>query len=371
VRFQEVIDKDEAKTFEKVLGANVADVRHIRDKCPPDGPEGKCVGSQEGANLAILWGTLEITQEGIDQLPPELRIGPWAKPAVYDAVCRFNLFEKSYRLSMKINYDFERKDKYACSYDAASGYYGMDIHFSATYIEGDNSLTFENSHDVLALDEFGKGGICTKLGLLCCKTNPMLRILKATVANRDRYDHTLTIQSALNMPYNSKMPSACGEAAVKYSLVNNRKQCTDPGPHRPHDLLDHEISRNVLKQQLADEKVDDYYFDFRMQIATQNSVVGPIRAVEDPTLNWNEQTSVPVVLGRLKLLPRSHEKHVFALAPDEDALTLKFSPWNSPPEHRPLGNVGRCRRFVYHRHAAARERAFNLAPPVCPFASNV
>jgi len=364
-----VIDKDEAKAFEKVLNFNMADVRRIRDHGPPDGQEGKCIGSQEGAQLALLYGTLEITQAGIDKLPPELRIGPWSKPAIYDCVTRFNLFEKSYRVSLKFNYDFERPDKYACSYDASQGYWGMDIHFSATYIEGDNTLTFENAHDVYALEDFVKGNCCTKMGWFCCRTNAISRILKATSANRDKYDHVRTIQSALNMPYNSKMPSACGPAAVKYSLLSNRKQHTDAGPPMPAGLQDHQISRQLMKQQILDEKVEDYMFDFRMQIATADSVVGPIRAVEDPTLNWNEQTSVPIELGKLRLLPKSHERNVFALALEEDAPTIKFSPWNSPPDHRPLGNVGRCRRYVYHRHSAARVKAFNLQAPKCPFAN--
>jgi hypothetical protein len=272
---------------------------------------------------------------------------------------------------MKINYEWERGDKYSTSYNQEAGYYGMDFHLSATYIEGDNTLTFADAYDVYQLEDFVKGNFCKKIGYLCCKTNSTMRILGASAANRKRYDAVATVASALDMPYNSKMPSACGPACVKYSLIPPRKPGA-PGAPVAKGTLDHEVSRGCLKKQVVEDKTDEWDFDFRIQIGTKDVCPGPIRAVEDPTRNWNEQRSVPITMGRLRLKTGVPDRSVFfALAPDAGSQTTKFSPWNSPYDHRPLGNVGRCRRYVYHRHAAARIKEFNLAPVKCPFAAGV
>jgi len=269
---------------------------------------------------------------------------------------------------MKFNYEWERGDKYSTSYGQDSGYYGMDIHMSATYLDGDNTLTFADAYDVYHLEDFVKGNICKKLGYLFCKTNATKRVLGLSAANRNRYDAVSSVASAMDMPYNSKMASACGPAAVKYSLMPPRKHATDGTP-LPKGTLDHEASRAILKKQVMEEKTEEWDFDFRMQIATASCCPGPIRACEDPTLLWNETKSVPVVLGKLRIKTDAPDKSVFwALAPDAGCQTMKFSPWNSPHDHRPLGNVGRCRRYVYHRHANARIKEFGLAPVKCPFA---
>jgi len=362
------VDEDEAKIFEKVFGYNVMGLRTAKAQCLPDGQAGKHVGSQEGATLGLMHGTLEITQDGIDKLPAELRLGPWARPGVYETICRFNLVEKSFRVSMKFNYNWERGDKYSTSYNEDAGYYGMDIHLSATYIEGDNTLTFADAHDVYQLENFAKGSICAKIGYLLCKTNSTRRVLGASLANRKRYDAVASTASAMDMPYNSKMPSACGPAAVKYSLIPPRKPGPPGGPI-PKGTLDHEASRALLKKQVMEEKIEEWDFDFRIQYATAQCCPGPIRAAEDPTLLWNESISVPVVMGKLRIKTGVPDKSVlFALCPDSNYPNLKFSPWNSPHEHRPLGHVGRCRRYCYHRHSKERFKIFGLAPVKCPFA---
>jgi hypothetical protein len=365
-----VVDDDEVKIFEKVFGYNVLGLRVAKAQCPPDGQEGKHVGSQEGATLGVMHGTLEITREGIDKLPPELRLGPWSKPAVYDTICRFNLVEKSIRVSVKFDYKWERGDKYSTSYSEDSGYYGMDIHFSVNYIEGDNSLTFADAHDVFQLEDFAKGNFCKKIGYLCCKTNSTRRILGMAAGNRGRYDAVASTASPLDLPYNSKMPSACGPGAVKYSLhpPASRKP-PPPGGLLPPGSLDHVASRALLKTEIMDSKNEEWDFDFRIQYATAACCVGPIRAVEDPTILWNETKSVPVVMGKLRIRTGVPDKSaLFALLPDANYQSLKFSPWNSPHDHRPLGHVGRCRRYCYHRHSKERFEMFGMAPVKCPFA---
>jgi catalase len=75
--------------------------------------------------------------------------------------------------------------------------------------------------------------------------------------------------------------------------------------------------------------------------------------VEDPTVQWPEDKTPYVTVGRLVALPQhvySAERRVFA---DE---LLSFSPWHGLRAHQPLGNVMRARKMVYaalseYRHA--------------------
>lgn len=372
LRFQEVVDEDEGKQFEEIFRNNLIGLRQAKSQHPPDGAKGKHVGSQEGSTLGLMHGTLEITQEGIDQLPPELRLGPWAKPGIYEAVCRFTLFEKAFRVAMKFDYQWQKGDKYTTSYNEEAGYYGMDILLSGTYREGDNTLTFADALDLAQLQNFVNGNICKKLAFFCCQTNSLLRVLGLAADNRKHYDQYATVASALQMRYNSKMASACGPAAVKYSLIPPGALPAPNGEKLPRGTMEHELSRKIFKEEVMEGKHGEFDFDFRMQIATENCCPGPIRACEDPTTLWNESKSVPIVLGKLRLKTNVPDKSVFfALAPEEAYKTTKFASWNAPHDHRPLGNVGRCRRFVYHRHADARIKEFGLPPVKCPFAESL
>lgn len=366
LRFQEVIDTDEVKQFEGIFRFNMEGLREAKAQCPPDGAKGKHVGSQEGPMLALMHGTLEITQEGIDQLPPELRLGPWAKPGVFDAMVRFSLLEKLFRMAVKFDFNWNKGDKYCTSYNEENGYYGMDILTTAIYLEGDNTSPFADAYDVMQLQSFAKGNICTKLGILCCRTNSAMRVLGTTQTNRKRYDRVATVASALDMTYSSKMACACGPACVKYSFVPPRT-LPAAGEPAPKGTVDHELSRKLVTEEVMEEKNGEFEFDFRIQIATAAVCPGPIRACEDSTLLWNEAKSKPIVMGKLRLKTAVPDKSVFfQLTPD--APTTKFAPWNVPHEHRPLGNMARARRYVYHRHAEARIKEFAVAPVKCPFA---
>ena len=71
--------------------------------------------------------------------------------------------------------------------------------------------------------------------------------------------------------------------------------------------------------------------------------------IEDATVKWPEQLSPYVPVARLTL-PRA------ALHSDEQlafADVLRYNPWHSLPEHKPLGNSNRARRTMYYELAEA------------------
>jgi hypothetical protein len=88
-------------------------------------------------------------------------------------------------------------------------------------------------------------------------------------------------------------------------------------------------------------------FDFMVQVQTD-----PHRMpIEDATVKWPEQLSPYLPVARLRLPAQrfdSDEQLAFADV-------LRYNPWHSLPEHRPLGNSNRARRRMYRELASLRQ----------------
>jgi hypothetical protein len=73
--------------------------------------------------------------------------------------------------------------------------------------------------------------------------------------------------------------------------------------------------------------------------------------IEDATVKWPEDVSPYVPVARLRLLPQrfdSDEQLAFADV-------LRYNPWHSLPEHKPLGNSNRARKQMYWELARLRQ----------------
>ena len=73
--------------------------------------------------------------------------------------------------------------------------------------------------------------------------------------------------------------------------------------------------------------------------------------IEDATIKWPESLSPYVTVARLRLPAQrfdSDEQMSFADV-------LRFNPWHSRPEHRPLGNSNRARGTLYSELAKLRQ----------------
>lgn len=119
--------------------------------------------------------------------------------------------------------------------------------------------------------------------------------------------------------------------AVKYALLpTSKKQSKMPKVK----------SENYLKDAMKDHLVaDEASFDFMIQFQT-DAIKMPI---EDTTVDWPEKLSPLIKVATIKIPKQtfdSPEQMVFA----ENSY---FAAWHSLPEHRPLGNINRARRFAY------------------------
>jgi hypothetical protein len=92
--------------------------------------------------------------------------------------------------------------------------------------------------------------------------------------------------------------------------------------------------------------------DWEMDLMVQVQTDPHLMPVEDATVKWPERLSPYVPVARLRLL-RQHFDSDEQLA---FADVLRYNPWHSLPEHRPLGSQNRARRRMYAELAQLRQR---------------
>jgi hypothetical protein len=154
----------------------------------------------------------------------------------------------------------------------------------------------------------------------------------------------------LEVQYYSNVPFLLGEdQAVEYSL-KPRERARTKIPARPAE----NYLRDAMVRTLT---VGPWSFDFMVQVQT-NSHLMPI---EDATVKWPEWLSPYIPVARLYLPAQQ-------FASDEQlafADTLRYNPWHSRPEHKPLGNSNRARKKMYGELASLRQ-AMNQVQHVEP-----
>jgi hypothetical protein len=150
----------------------------------------------------------------------------------------------------------------------------------------------------------------------------------------------------LEVQYYSNVPFLLGDdQAVQYSLKPVRKGRSRI-PVKPRD----DYLREAMVRTLAD---GDWEMDFMVQVQTDPHLM----PIEDATVKWPERLSPYIPVARLRLLQQrfdSDEQLAFADV-------LRYNPWHSLPEHKPLGNSNRARRRMYAELAALRQQMNEVA----------
>jgi hypothetical protein len=144
----------------------------------------------------------------------------------------------------------------------------------------------------------------------------------------------------LEVQYYSNVPFLLGEGqAVQYSLKPRRRGRTRI-PARPSE----NYLRDAMVKTLAG---GDWTFEFMVQVQTD-----PHRMpIEDATVKWPERLSPYVPVAHLRLPAQrfdSDEQLAFADV-------LRYNPWHSLAEHKPLGNSNRARRRMYWELSRLRQ----------------
>lgn len=155
--------------------------------------------------------------------------------------------------------------------------------------------------------------------------------------------HTLYCEPArspLERRYYGVGPLLLGQGqAMIYSLRPRAAKPDVPG-HTPDDDV-----RDAMARRLADGEV---LFDLSIQLQTDPHAM----PIEDASVRWPERLSPWVTVGTLRIpaqQPGAAERHRLARR-------LRFTPWHSLPEHRPLGSQSRALRLLYEEQLAAERR---------------
>ena len=154
----------------------------------------------------------------------------------------------------------------------------------------------------------------------------------------------------LEVQYYSNVPFLLGAGqAVQYSL----KPCLPgrtPIPARP--------AENYLRDAMIRTlDAGSWTFDFMVQVQTDQFRM----PIEDATVKWPEGLSPYIPVAQLRLPAQrfdSDEQLAFADV-------LRYNPWHSLAEHKPLGNSNRARRQMYWELARLRQ-AMNQVEHVEP-----
>ncbi|HEY4358496.1 MAG TPA: hypothetical protein VGN16_22300 [Acidobacteriaceae bacterium] len=154
---------------------------------------------------------------------------------------------------------------------------------------------------------------------------------------------TKTQSSPLEAPYFSGVPYLLGEGqAMIYSFwpTTTRRTKIPNLPGRPPD----DYLRQALTSVLAGGEAS---LEMRVQVQTDAHLM----PLENAAVLWPEKLSPRVPVATLRLFRQSTDY----LAQLEFARVLKFNPWHSIPEHRPLGNQSRGRKRMYDALGAMRQ----------------
>jgi hypothetical protein len=149
----------------------------------------------------------------------------------------------------------------------------------------------------------------------------------------------------LETQYYSNVPFLLGDGqAVEYSL-KPRSRRRSPIPVQPTENYLRDAMVRTLRR-------GDWTFDFMVQVQTD-----PHRMpIEDATVKWPERLSPYVPVARLRLPAQSFDSDAQLAFAD----ALRYNPWHSLPQHRPLGNSNRARREMYRELASLRQSMNNV-----------
>jgi hypothetical protein len=303
------IGKEYPPAGEDAAIANLRDL-HLKVQHVQPGPNRR---GEHPKQHAGVWAAFTVRTD----IPPEFRIGIFKEARGYTAFVRFSNGRTA---------DDRLPDAHGMAVKVLIPQEGQAAPLQQDFLTADHPIFFAENvqrvFDFLAATASG-----TPSSQLAATTYPKL-IGFTSVAK----------SNLLNTTYWSQTPYKLGDGAVKYLAL--------PSPDNPVIPLDDspDCLRGAMHEQLTFRKIAAQ-FDFCIVPQTDAKTM----PVEDPTVEW---TSAPVRLATLSIYPQKFD------SPEQMTFVenLQWSPWNSLPEHSPLGGINRARRGVYQDSQDLRHR---------------
>lgn len=292
-------------------------IRQLRDRLKTqmakDYPSGRMLRDAHPKQHGCLRAEFAVEPD----LPRELAVGLFARPASYTAWIRYS---NAFPISRP---------------DRKWGIRGMALKLldvpDAPGGEQDFLLLTRPAFIAKDVPEFDSlvegfnGGLCAKLKFAFNPFRPRFRLIWRAAASARPCANLLTTR------YWSATPYRLGGAAVKYSTIP--EPSTGRSNIRPS-------SPDYLRERLADDlRGGEARFSFCVQTQT-DPVLMP---VEDAAARWSEKLSPFRKVATIRIPEQDFD------TPErrEYGDNLSFTPWNCLPEHEPLGGINRGRKEIY------------------------
>lgn len=307
-------------------------------------------------------GLIEARVEILDDLPPELAQGIFAKPRTYDAMIRLSTTPGD------------------LLHDSVSTPRGIALKIMD--VDGERLAGSETStnQDFVMVNgkEFNSPSgkdFLKNLKLLAATTDRMegtKEFLAGILKKVEGALETFGTESAklktlggnpethiLGESFFSQLPLRHGSYIAKYAIVpasDNLKALTGT-------TLDTSEDANIIRHKVLDFFASQTaVWHLQAQLCTDIESM-PIEGI-DP---WDEAKSPFVTIARILAAPQSTWSEERAKAVDDG---MHFSPWNGVVAHQPLGSIMRLRKLAYERSASFRSQRNETPvtePLSCPF----
>ena len=147
--------------------------------------------------------------------------------------------------------------------------------------------------------------------------------------------------SPLEVSYFSCVPYLHGEGqAIKYAIKPCSSEKTRIPENPSYNYLREAMVKTISQQEVC--------FDFMVQFQTDADKM----PIENTSVIWAENLSPYIKVATLRIPPQKFD------SPEQlkFARNLSFNPWHSIAEHRPLGNQGRARKYIYLKTSKFRQQ---------------
>jgi catalase len=276
--------------------------------------DGKIMRFNQGKSLGCFNADFEVPSD----LPAELQQGLFAQPGRYQARLRF---------ASASTFDDQEKDLRGMSIKV------LGVPGSSLAGEDGEQDFLLNSYPALFVDtpetfykfiqaSYRDERIKFFINPLDSHLDSLWILFKA----RDHHS------SPFDIRYWSTTPFAFGtERAVKYST----RPCSTVSSDLPGTLSENYL-RDNMEQHLASAPA---CFDFMVQFQTNDDDM----PLEDASVIWDEDDSPFQTVARINIEPQDFQSPG-AMAECEN---ISFNPWQSLPQHKPLGRMNQVRYKVY------------------------
>lgn len=252
-------------------------------------------------------GTVHAEFRILDNIPADLRVGVFARPASYNARVRFSnganlidILPNVRGIAIKLE-----------GVDGAKLLPGDETSREHDFLLANDRRFFVDSIENMLL--LVKGQMST-----LAKTAPKLLYYMARAMIK-------LVKNPLHIDYFSQVPYLCGEQAVHYALIANESSSFLALPN----AFDRDYLRHAVEKRLRKGPV-------KMSFCVQRQNPGDL--IEDSSKPW---TGKLIPVAELTFLP------VSTPILESEGEELSFNPYRVLAEHEPLSWVGRARKQVY------------------------